>query len=212
LTTGATTDNDPSSGGRAAAVLHTPPDTAQTGAEVQHDDSKLIADCLKGRPRAWDELIERYSRLIYSIPLRAGLSTADADDVVQIVWGIVLRKLDTLREVDRLSAWLIRTTYRESWRRGRLSRRHAGVDEAAADPSAPDEDEVSRWERQHIVRQSLDQLDERCRKLLRALFFDGQSKSYEQIAADLGMKIGSIGPTRARCFKNLEKILTKAGL
>ena len=179
---------------------------------MQRDDSKLIADCLKGRPRAWDELIERYSRLIYSIPLRVGLSTADADDVVQVVWGIVLRKLDTLREVDRLSAWLIRTTYRESWRRGRLSRKHVGLDESTVDASGPDEDEVSRLERQHVVRQSLDQLDERCRKLLRALFFDSESKSYEQIAADLGMKIGSIGPTRARCFKGLEKILVKAGL
>ena len=157
-------------------------------------------------------MIERYSRLIYSIPLRVGLSTADADDVVQVVWGIVLRKLDTLREVDRLSAWLIRTTYRESWRRGRLSRKHVGLDESTVDASGPDEDEVSRLERQHLVRQSLDQLDERCRKLLRALFFDSESKSYEQIAADLGMKIGSIGPTRARCFKGLEKILVKAGL
>lgn len=87
-----------------------------------------------------------------------------------------------------------------------------GLDESTVDASGPDEDEVSRLERQHLVRQSLDQLDERCRKLLRALFFDSESKSYEQIAADLGMKIGSIGPTRARCFKGLEKILVKAGL
>ena len=68
------------------------------GAKVQHDDSRLIQDCLKGRQAAWDELVERYSRLIYSIPLRVGLSHSDADDVVQIVWGIVLRRLETLRE------------------------------------------------------------------------------------------------------------------
>jgi RNA polymerase sigma factor (sigma-70 family) len=141
-----------------------------------------------------------------------GLSHSDADDVVQIVWGIVLRRLETLREVDRLSGWLIRTTYRESWRRGRQTRKHVSLDETQVDPPTPDEDEVVTLERRQLVRQALEQLTERCRKLLTALFFDRESKSYDEIAADLGMKIGSIGPTRARCFKRLEKILCKSGL
>lgn len=179
---------------------------------MQRDDSRLIQDCLKGRQAAWDELVERYSRLIYSIPLRMGLSHTDADDVVQVVWGIVLRRLETLREVDRLSAWLIRTTHRESWRRGRQTRKHVSLDEAHADRATPDEDEVVVLERQQLVRQALEQLDERCRKLLMALFFDRESKGYDEIASDLGIKVGSIGPTRARCFKRLEKILGKYGI
>ncbi|MCH8881279.1 MAG: sigma-70 family RNA polymerase sigma factor [Planctomycetes bacterium] len=114
--------------------------------------------------------------------------------------------------MDRPSAWLIRTTFRESWRRGRQNRKHVSLDEEQADQATPDEDEVVVLERQQLVRQALEQLDERCRKLLMALFFDRESKGYDQIASDLGIKVGSIGPTRARCFRRLEKILGKYGI
>lgn len=176
------------------------------------DDAKLIRDCLRGRQSAWNELVDRYSRLVYSIPLRVGLSAADADDVVQVVWGIVLRRLKTLRDVERLSAWLIRTTYREAWRRGRQTRKHATFDETEMAAETPQDDELERLESQHLVHRALEALDERCRALLTMLFLDTNEKSYEQIAAELGMKIGSIGPTRARCFKRMEQILSRLGM
>ena len=176
------------------------------------DDSKLIRDCLRGRQSAWNELVDRYTRLVYSIPLRVGLSAADADDVVQVVWGIVLRRLETLRDVERLSAWLIRTTYREAWRHGRRMRKHAPLDETLAAAEIPQNDELERVESQHLVRRALDALDEKCRALLTMLFLDANERSYEQIATELGMKIGSIGPTRARCFKRMEKILSRFGM
>jgi RNA polymerase sigma factor (sigma-70 family) len=179
---------------------------------VLTDDAKLIRDCLTGRQSAWDELIERYSRLVYSIPLRVGLSAADADDVAQIVWGIVLRRLETLRDVERLSAWLIRTTYREAWRRGRQTRKHATLDESLTVPEAPEDAEVERVESQHLVRRALEALDQRCRSLLTMLFLDKNERSYEEIADELGMKIGSIGPTRARCFKRMEQVLSRLGM
>lgn len=192
----------------------TEPDPTGRGqrANMPTDDSKLIRDCLRGRQNAWNELVDRYSRLIYSIPLRVGLSTADADDVVQVVWGIVLRRLDTLRDVERLSAWLIRTTYREAWRRGRQTRKHATLDERLTAAETPQDDELERLESQHLVRRALESLGEPCRSLLTMLFLDRDERSYEQIAAELGMKIGSIGPTRARCFKHMERTLSRLGL
>ncbi len=179
------------------------------------DDAKLIQACLADDQQAWNTLIERYGRLVYSIPARLGLAPADADDVFQVVWGIVLRRLETLRDESRLSAWLIRTTYRESWRRAKQARRGPSLDDVPGDPPSneePMEEEVLRWERQQIVRRGLSELDERCRDLLTALFLDQESPSYEEIAERLGMKVGSIGPTRARCFKSLERILGKLGM
>lgn len=174
---------------------------------MQRDDGQLVRDCLDGQRGAWDELVRRYSRLVYSIPLRHGLSPADADDVTQTVFGIVLRKLGTLKDHARLAPWLIRTTYRECWSHRRASRAAAPLADDVVDASSPPADELARWERQHRIRTALENLDERCRKLLEALFFARDEPSYIQIAAELNIKVGSIGPTRARCFKKLESLL-----
>lgn len=181
---------------------------------MTHDDKDLVRGCLRGDAGAWDELVERYGRLVYSIPRRLGLTSADADDVFQVVFGIVLRRLESLRDVERLSAWLIRTTYRESWRLGKRRRQRRGeaLNEDLPGDETPTDEQVATWERQHLVRQGLGLIDERCRKLLEALFFEPQTPDYEEIARRLGMKIGSIGPTRARCFSKLEAILVKLGL
>ena len=66
-------------------------------------------------------------------------------------------------------------------------------------------------EREQAVRQGLRQLDDRCRELLTALFFDPAEPGYDQIAARLRMAVGSVGPTRARCFRKLESILHRLG-
>ena len=65
-------------------------------------DPELIRDCLAGKAAAWDALIETYGRLVYSIPRRYGMTDADADDVTQAVFTILLRKLDTLNEKSQL--------------------------------------------------------------------------------------------------------------
>src|SRR6185436_10712157 len=90
---------------------------------AERDDSGLIAACLRGEAAAWQTLIIRYQRLIYSIPLKARLSQDDAADVFQSVCLKLYEKLATLREHDKISSWLITTTTRESWRVSAHSRR-----------------------------------------------------------------------------------------
>ena len=177
-----------------------------------HGDPALVRACLAGDERAWDELIERYGRLVYSIPRRAGLSADDADDVFQDVFTTLFRRLDALRDRTRLSAWLITTTYRECWRTGKLAHRTVDLDDAVVDIGAPPLEEVVRWERKQGVRETLRCLDDRCRELLTALFLDPTAPSYEAIAARLRMPPGGIGPTRARCFKKLEAVLREMGV
>jgi RNA polymerase sigma factor (sigma-70 family) len=184
---------------------------AQSGRTFDADPA-LVESCLNGDPRAWDELVERYGRLVYSIPRRMGFSATDADDVFQEVFATLLRSLGSVRDRKRLSAWLITTTRRECWRRGRTMARHAELDESLADGTPPVIDEIARWEREQGVREAVRRLDARCRELLTALFLDASSPSYEAIAARLGMPVGSIGPTRARCFKKLEAQLRELGV
>ncbi len=191
--------------------LATPRAAAQESASTFRSNEVLIQSCLEGDESAWKELVERYGRLVYSIPRRYGLSAADADDVFQNVFTIVLRSLGSLRNQTCLSAWLITITHRETRRYAKSSPAQAELDETLPDGSNPASEQVQRWELQQSVREALEELNPCCRELLGALLRD-DAPSYEQLAQGLGMAVGSIGPTRARCFKKLEAILVQRGI
>ncbi len=174
-------------------------------------DAEVIEACLGGDESAWGELIGRYGRLVYSIPRRYRFADSDADDVFQSVFAILHQKMGTIRDRDRLAAWLIRTTHRECYRIGRRSESYADLDEMIADVGEPAQEQADRWERQHLVRQALRRLGGPCEELLSALFLSPEP-SYDDVARRLGIKVGSIGPTRARCFAKLEKILREMGV
>lgn len=86
-------------------------------AEPTHgSDPALVQACLDGAETAWETLVERYGRLVYAIARRSGVSPEDADDVFQVVFTTLFRRLHGLRDQTRLSSWLITVTHRESWR------------------------------------------------------------------------------------------------
>jgi RNA polymerase sigma factor (sigma-70 family) len=182
-------------------------------------DEDLLKACRRGDAAAWEALVNRFQRLIYAIPRRAGLDEDAASEVFQEVFTTLFQKIDDIEQPDRLHAWLVTTARRKTWRiisRDRSVRRYS-EDEEDADAelnALPDEaplpDEVLiRLEEQHRVRTALGQLDERCRKLLTLLFYQAEAPSYAEIAAATGTSEGSIGPTRARCLQKLTRLLEK---
>jgi RNA polymerase sigma factor (sigma-70 family) len=182
-------------------------------------DDDLIAACGRGDQAAWEALIDRYAALIYSIPLKYGLSPADAADVFQTVCVVLFEKLDTIRAPRGLAAWIITTASRQSVllsrRRRRDQERSAGPVAAHGglhDPDLLPEEELLALERQRVVRAALDALPTRCRALIEALFSDAaQQQTYQQLADGLGMPMNSLGPTRARCLERLRRLLLAAG-
>src|SRR6266480_1604267 len=90
---------------------------------AERDDRTLLAACLDGDHSAWEALITRYQRLIYSIPIKARLSHDDAADIFQSVCLKLYEKLSTIRDGERISSWLITTTSRECWRLSARNRR-----------------------------------------------------------------------------------------
>jgi RNA polymerase sigma factor (sigma-70 family) len=131
-----------------------------------------------------------------------------------------VEKIDQIEQPARVGAWLATAAKRETWRISR--REHAAgtlqhsasenklVEEALTDSPLLDE-ELIRLEEQHIVRVAVAQLDERCRHLLTMLFYRPDVPPYAEIAAALGVREGSIGPTRARCLQKLREILDAVG-
>ena len=177
------------------------------------DDPSVTA--LVGRVRdgdqvAWDELIERYSPLVWSICVRYQLARPDIDDVGQSVWLLLVEQIGRLREPAALPGWLATTTRRECLRILRAARRPDQVElpPEGQMPSDPDaamiEQEIIVAERDAALRAAFAELPPSCHELLSMLMSDPPC-AYADISATLGIPVGSIGPTRARCLNRLRR-------
>ncbi len=180
----------------------------------EHDVStmsaeELVAACRSGDTDAWERLVDKYHNLVFAIAVKEGLSAEDAADLTQSTFEALLAQLDSIRDDGRIASWLMTVARRKAWRvrdrRGRLAvlpDESAGtLDELSTDDAS---DDVVRlmW-----VYEGLSQLDDPCRHLIIALYFDPASPSYAEIAAQLSRPVGSIGPCRARCLARLRAIL-----
>ena len=176
------------------------------------NDQTLIHACLKGDQFAWTDLVERYRRLVWSVIRQTKLRPEDAEDVFQQVFLSLLRSLQDLRETDRLAAWLLTTTRRACWRASsKSSGAPVSLESTAllADGTQSDATEVELDKQ--LLRDALEQLGGKCRELLEALFSAAGEPSYPEIGERLGMRVGSIGPTRQRCLEKLTPILHGLG-
>lgn len=174
---------------------------------------ELLLACSRGDPRGWNELVDRFGRLVYSVARRAGLSEPDCEDVFQTVFSALYCNLSAVRDPAALPQWLITTAQRAVWRRRRAERAAAGgAGETWAE--AVDERsgaEAASLERAQIVDQALRELGGRCEELLRHIFVLPTPASYDQAALRLEMPLNSVGPTRRRCLEKLVTILNDRG-
>lgn len=178
------------------------------GRLMHQDDHALLQACIDGNQIAWNELVERYGRLVYSIPYRHGLAPEDAEEVFQNVFTIVFRQLEHLRNHDAFAGWLVTITRREVFLVSRKSHHQSELDDNIEDHQPPPVELVQRWERLHFIHEALKRLESPCRELLTILFLEEPAPSYEEIAKRLKMPVGSIGPNRGRCLRKLEIILS----
>jgi RNA polymerase sigma factor (sigma-70 family) len=169
--------------------------------------TSLLHACRRGDARAWNEVLDRYGRLVFSIPIQFGLTASDADDVAQNTFAALLSSLDAIEDEDRLGAWLATVARRNTWRIVERRRRESPDDHPSLDRVTTDDDARGRVARLEWLHQGLVQMDDRCRDLLASLYLDEGSPSYEDIGARFDMPVGSIGPTRARCLQKLRSIL-----
>lgn len=178
---------------------------------VGQTEDDLVLSCLDGSERAWEEMVRRYSRLIYSVTRRYGVAASDSEDICQNVFIKAFRYLSNLRDPSRLSAWLIATTHHECLTFEARSTSHEELEDDLSDADASPLEHVYQGELQQLVRQAVGELDGQSQRLLTALFFETASPSYRDIADRLGIPTGSIGPMRARSLKKLKEILAASG-
>jgi RNA polymerase sigma factor (sigma-70 family) len=154
---------------------------------------------------AWNELVERYVPLVWSICVRYQLSTHDAEDICQSVWLRLAEQLGKLREPAALPGWLATTTRHECLRVLRTAGRYdlSGSDPDETDDAAIDEAIIAA-ERNAALRAAFAELPARCQQLLSLLISD-PPLPYTKISSVLRVPVGSIGPQRSRCLDRLRR-------
>jgi RNA polymerase sigma factor (sigma-70 family) len=170
----------------------------------------LVMRARNGDQQAWDALVERYAPLIWSICRRYRLGSADAEDVNQSVWLTLVDQLAALREPAALPGWLATTTQRECGRVLRAARKpQAGwyvldAEDIADEQAVTAEEELLQTERHAALREAFTYLPPSCQQLI-AMLIQDPPVPYVQISAELGIPVGSIGPTRRRCLAKLRQ-------
>jgi RNA polymerase sigma factor (sigma-70 family) len=168
----------------------------------------LVTRAANSDKDAWNEIIERYAPLVWSICMRYRLKNQDIEDVGQTVWLLLVEQLGKLREPAALPGWLATTTQRECLRV--LTAARKAEDAVALDDTFPIvdaaviEEEILAAERNAALRSALGELPLRCQQLLTMLLSD-PPHSYAEISATLQIPMGSIGPQRSRCLERLRR-------
>jgi RNA polymerase sigma factor (sigma-70 family) len=171
----------------------------------------LVRAAAAGDESSWDALVAEYGGLIWAITRSYRLTAAEAADVSQTTWLRLCENIDRLRDPGSVGSWLATTARRESLgchsrsRSVMLFEDMTQVDEDPHNVEAVDS-RLLREEAAASVREALDQLPGRTRRLL-ALLMQDEPPSYEEVAAQLDLPIGSIGPTRGRALRRLREIL-----
>lgn len=177
--------------------------------------SDLLARADAGDQTAWNDLVDRYTSLLWSVARAHRLSNADAADVVQTTWLRLVENLGRIQDPECLPGWLVTTARRESLATIRRSGRETPVDADlvvdGGDPHAePVDAPLLGRERDDALWRCLGLLPEKCQRLLRVLMA-AEPPAYAQVSEALGLPVGSIGPTRMRCLDRLRAIVRDAG-
>ena len=170
----------------------------------------LVSAARQGSENALGQIVTELSPLLWQVARAAGLSSGDAEDVLQTVWMRLVAHLEDIQDSTALTGWLVTTTKREAWRVSAAGRRQFPADQEllaeVPDQGPGSEEQVIIDDQRRALWEAISRLSARCQELLRIIAF-APRPDYAAVAVALGMLIGSIGPTRGRCLAKLRALL-----
>jgi RNA polymerase sigma factor (sigma-70 family) len=179
---------------------------------------ELVRAAARGDARAWEQLVDRFDGLVWSVCRSYRLTQEDAADAAQLTWLRLLEHLDGIRDPRRLAGWIATTCRRECQALLRKSRSSVAVELDHMDRmiggGSPADEPFLTAEEHAALWQAFQLLSEWCQRILRELIIDPDDgpPSYRLVAAKLDVPPGSLGPTRARCLTQLRKLLDAGGI
>jgi len=185
---------------------------------VAKTDAELISACRRGDEAAWNELVDRYQRLIFTVPRRAGLSEEQSADILQEVFLTLFEKLDEIEQPEKIRSWIVTAAKFKTWGAVRREKgfytpkteKEMKAKMANLPDTSPLADAVLiELEEQHLIRTALMGMEERCRKIIAMIYLQDSAATYAEVAREISVGETSISPLRTRCLKKLAKILEK---
>jgi RNA polymerase sigma factor (sigma-70 family) len=201
-------------GNRLWGGVHTMSELPTESRSVWETAASLFARWRDGEPGALDDLVRLLSPMLWQVSRASGLDRATAEDVVQTTWLALVRSGESIAEPRAVAGWLCTTARREAWRVSKQATRQQPVEDETISRKLPDEpapeEQVVLDDDNARLWDCLTRLSERCQRLLRIVAAEARP-DYSVIAAELGMPVGSIGPTRGRCLDKLRQELLLSG-
>ena len=175
------------------------------------DVAGLVRRAADGDRWAWERLVDQYARLLWAITRDFKLGESDAADVAQVTWLRLLENIRKIENPDRVGSWLAATTRNEclrclAARKKVILAEDDIVFETGGLPEPEVDERLLSAERAQNIREALSHLPWRWRRMLELLMKDPPA-SYAEISDQLGLPIGSIGPTRSRSLARLRELL-----
>lgn len=187
-----------------ALVAEPPADESTAVAELSDDG--LIAYALAGRGDCFEHLVERYERAVYHLAFRTLRDVEEAKDACQEAWIKAYRALGSFRPGAKFATWIFTICYRVCCDRLAKRKRFSGDEPAdAADPAPGPEHLYEAAEEATRLRAAIDALPEKYRVVV--TLFHLQGKQYEEIAAVLGLPLGTVKTHLFRAKDLLRQVL-----
>jgi RNA polymerase sigma factor (sigma-70 family) len=184
--------------------------TTETMHAAERNDTDLVAESLDGRRDAFRQIVERYQTLICSLAYSAIGNLSQSEDVAQETFISAWKDLRSLREPDKLRAWLCaiaRNRIQRSLQRERREPVHNAAplekaDDSPAHEALPSEQAISR-EEEAILWRSLEKIPELYREPL--ILFYREHQSIGSVAAELELSEDAVKQRLSRGRKLLQE-------
>lgn len=172
----------------------------------QQEDISLVVRCKSGERQAFDELVLKYQRRVFSLAYRMLNNYDEANDIAQEVFVRVFRSIKGFRQDCAVFTWLYRITVNLSKNRLRVLNREKARTEALDDPVATYDGEVikkeiaddkplpseiiAQKEKDALIQKAVASLEEEFREVV--VLRDIEGLSYEEVACILKINTGTV--------------------
>jgi len=147
------------------------------------DEIACIARCLRGDAAAFEPLVTRYERVLFTVALRLLGNAEDARDATQNAFVRAYQRLDTFDPSRRFFSWIYKIAVNESLNLRRTLRAHEPLPPTLETPGSSAMDGVEARELGERVQAALMTLSPEHREVVVMRHF--ADLSYEEIAETL---------------------------
>ncbi len=185
---------------------------------MSSDDELLIKKALHGDIDAFEDIVYKYEKMIYSVAFRMFNDKQDAEDLTQEVFIKLFKSLKSISKKNNLKSWLYTVAYNASIDeiRRRKGKNQISSDDNAesfintirSDKPGPEEEAINK-EKTRILENAIACLGEKHKSLIILRDIDGLS--YNEISEITNQSLGTIKSGISRARKNLREILEKSG-